>query len=163
MELQFQYDKQEVIDALRLHFMNRPEMKLFKGAFVLMIVLAFIGYGMGLVTLKMVIWIFLLSIVLILLFWYILPYTVYRNAKTFREPTISLRWTKDGITIGTKGGESSLPWTRFNQILETKQFFYLYRTNKSFFLIPANAFPDREERVAFSELLQNQFSNYTFK
>ncbi len=163
MELQFQYDKQEVIDALRFHFMNRPEMKLFKVVLALMVVLAFIGYGMNVVSLKMLIWIFLLFIVLVLIFWYILPYTVYRNAKTFQEPTISLHWTEEGISIGTERGESMLPWNRFHQILETKDFFYLYSSNKSFFLIPVDAFPDREERVAFSELLQSRFSNYIFK
>lgn len=163
MDLRFQYDKQEVINALRFHFMNRPEMKLFKVILMLMVLFAFAGYWMKIVTLQMLIWIFLLFIVLVLVFWYILPYSVYRKARTFREPAISLHWTDEGITIGTQRGESSLSWNRFHQVLETKHFFYLYSSNKSFFLIPTHAFANREERIAFSELLQNQFPDYTFK
>ncbi len=163
MDLHFQYKRQEVIDALRFHFLNRPEMKLFKTILIIMVLFAFVGYFAHFVTLQMLIWIFLLFVVVSLFFWYILPYSVYRKAKTFQEPEITLRWNKEHLLIGTRRGESTLPWSRLSNIIETKHFFYLYSSGKSFFLIPGHAFSDREERVAFSEMLQNQCADYTFK
>ena len=162
MTLHFHYDKQAVIDALRFHFMNRPEMKFFKVVLILMILSAFAGYFFGMLVLSALIWIFLLFVVLVLFFWYILPYSVYRKARTFREKDIRLDWDTRSLTIVTDSGQRTLPWDRFSNVLETSKFFYLYQSNKSFFLIPAAAFADREDRVAFSELLQNRFSHYTF-
>lgn len=163
MQLNFQYNKADVIDALRFHFMNRPEMKLFRIVLMILIAFAFIGYWMALINLQVVVWLFLLFIILILVFWYILPYSVYKKARTFSEPAIHLHWNEQNLSIGTHQGESNMPWTRFHKIVETKDFFFLYRDNKSFFLIPVDAFENEAEKNAFSELLHNQFQNYLVK
>lgn len=163
MELHFQYEERNVINALRFHFMNRPEIKLFKTILIVTIVFVFVGYFTNFITLKTLVWIFLLLIVLILFFWYILPFSVYKRAKTFKEPEITLRCTEDTLTIVTKQGESRIPWSRFSSVVETQACFYLYRTNKSFFLIPAYTFADRDERVAFGEMLQSLITDYSFK
>lgn len=163
MTLHFQYNRQEVINALRLHFMNRPEMKFFKIILICLLIFSFFGYFADFLTLQMLIWIFLFFVVMVLFFWYILPYSVYKKSKTFQETDIRLHWNADYLIIGTARGESALPWKRLSNITETRQFFYLYNSTKSFFLIPTNAFADRDDRVAFSEMLQNQCADYTFK
>lgn len=163
MQLDFQYNRPDVIEALRFHFMNRPEMKLFRTVLMVLVLLSFVGYWMKMINLQVVIWLFLLFIVLVLVFWYILPYSVYKKAKTFHEPVIHLRWNDRGLSIGTHQGESSMLWSRFDRIVETREFFFLYRDNKSFFLIPVEAFNDELEKNSFAELLHTQFRNYRVK
>ena len=160
MDVHFHYNKQQVIGALRFHFMRRPEIKLFRGFLMGIVALAFVGYFTDFIRLKMLVWIFLLFIALMLFFWYILPFSVYQRAQTFKEPEITLRWTDEMLFIITGKGESMMRWSQFDNVMETGDFFYLYRSNKSFFLVPTNAFLNKEDRVSFSEMLQNRFPNY---
>lgn len=163
MPLRFHYDKTEVINALRFHFMSRGEIKVFQVALMILIVSAFIGYWMDLINLQVVVWLFLLFIVLILIFWFILPHSVYKKARTFREPEIHLDCDEQSLSIGTQSGNHSIPWNRFERIVETKDFFYLYQNNKTFFLVPAKVFKDESERKEFSDLLRRHFRNYAVK
>ncbi|HLR37903.1 MAG TPA: YcxB family protein [Chitinophagaceae bacterium] len=163
MSIQFQYNKQAVIKALRFHFKQRPEIKIFRTLIILVVIAAFVGYFTHFLSFNALIWIFIAFVALIFFLQYMLPLSVYRRAHTFREPQLSLDFTEDYIVIGTDRGKSRIPWQQFNNVIETRDFFYLYRSNRSFFLIPANAFDAREDRIKFSEKLQQRFSNYLFK
>ncbi len=163
MTLHFKYRRREVIEALRFHFMNKPEIKLFRTFLILLVIAAFIGYFTDYISLNALTWIFIIFIALVFLLWFILPFSVYRRAHTFREPELTLSVSEETLTIGTNKGKSRIAWQRFSNVMETKDFFYLYRSNKSFFLIPANAFNSKEDRITFSKMLQKIFSDYTFK
>lgn len=163
MTLHFQYNKQKVIEALRFHFMQRPEIKLFRSLLILLVIAAFVGFFTHYINMQALIWIFLACIILMFFIHYLLPFSVYRRAHTFREPELTLDFTEESLTIGTNRGKSRIPWQQFSHVVETKEFFYIYRSNKSFFLIPVSAFSSKAERISFSEMLQKRFPNYLFK
>ncbi|GAA4304319.1 YcxB family protein [Compostibacter hankyongensis] len=162
MQINFRYQKAEVINALRFHFLNRAEIRLFRIALFVLLGIAVLGYFLHMVSLPVVVAIALMLAVLLLAFWYLLPLSIYRKAATFKE-FIRLQYNEDGVTIGTHVGERSLSWRSFNSVVETATFHYLYRDKKSFFLVPAQAFRDEAERGDFSRLLRSKFDDYIKK
>jgi hypothetical protein len=163
MQINFRYDKTTVINALRLHFLNRGETKVLRILFIALFLLGIWGYWKGIISYPVVVIIFLLIVLLTVVFWFILPHSIYKKAKTFSEPSISLQYGDEGIAIGTHAGARQLSWNSFNRVLETTDFFYLYRNNNAFFLIPTAAFRSETEKKDFRELLHRQFSNYSVK
>src|SRR5690242_9180394 len=162
MQVSFQYSKPEVIDALRFHFLNRGEIRLFRGVLFVLLAFAAFSYWGGFVSFPVVVAIVLMLMLLVLAFWYILPFSIYKKAATFKE-FIKLQYDEEGVVIGTHIGERRLSWGSFNNIVETRSFFYLYRDKKSFFLIPTNAFRSDSDRQDFSDLLKSKFGNYIRK
>lgn len=162
-EVQFTYDKAEVIGALRVHFLSRKETKILKGLCALLFIFALWGYGTSIVSYGLLVGVFLAIVLLTIVFWFVLPGAIYRKAKTFHEPTIKFQYNGDGVAIGTHAGAKHLSWQSFHRVLETNDFFYLYRNSNSFFLIPTKAFSDEGERNSFSRLLRGHINNYSFK
>lgn len=163
MLITFKYDKQQVIEGLRFHFMKRPEIRIFKTFLFVVVIFSFIGYFTHYISFNTLLWFFLLAVVLLLFLWYLLPYSVYVKARTFKEPVIKLRWDEDRLYIGTERGESRVNWERFEKVVETKDFFYLYQTNKAFFLVPQEGFDSQKEYEDFSVFLKRKFSDYTLE
>lgn len=161
MQITFRYEKTAVINALRTHFVSRRETKILRILMVVFFLLALWAYTKGIVPYSLVVVLFAVIILLTIVFWFILPKSIYRKTRTFAEPSITLDVNDEGISISTHGGAHRLPWSSFNRVLESPVFYYLYRSNNSFFLIPADAFPDPAERASFSELLRRHFSHYT--
>ena len=97
MKIYFGYDKRQVIQALRYHFISRKEIRL-----MLILVNVFALVTITLYALKKItpmpffvgssLW-----IVLMISFWFILPYMVYRKAVTFKHE-FSLDFQDDGFT-----------------------------------------------------------------
>src|SRR5690242_19120567 len=85
MQASFQYSKQEVLDARRCHFLIRGEMRLFRC--VLFVLLAFAAYSSwgGFVSFAVVVAIVLMLMLLVMALWYILPFSIYKKAATFKE------------------------------------------------------------------------------
>jgi hypothetical protein len=85
MQIFFTYDKQQVIQALRYHFINRLEVRsLIILVNVFAILSAAIFYFKKVSPLAFligtVLWLALMSA-----FWFILPNTVYKKASTFKD------------------------------------------------------------------------------
>ncbi|HMX81508.1 MAG TPA: YcxB family protein, partial [Ferruginibacter sp.] len=81
----FTYDKKKVIQALRYHFITRREIRV-----MMILINVFALLSAALFFFKRISpYAFLISsllwIMLMLTFWFILPYTVYRRADTFRD------------------------------------------------------------------------------
>lgn len=161
MQISFHYDKTAVIGALRTHFLSRRETKILRILVVVFFLLALWAYTKGIVPYSLVVVLFAVIILLTIVFWFILPKSIYRKTRTFAEPSINLDVNDDGISIGTHAGAHRLPWNSFNRVLESQYFYYLYRSNNSFFLIPTDAFSGVSEREVFSQLLHRHFSHYT--
>jgi hypothetical protein len=161
MQITFHYEKTAVINALRTHFLSRRETKILRILVVVFFLAALWAYTKGVVPYSLVVVIFAVIVLLTLVFWFVLPRSIYRKTRTFAEPSITLGFDDEGISIGTHAGAHRLPWNSFNRVLESQDFYYLYRSNNSFFLIPANAFRDAGERQSFSALLHRQFPLYT--
>lgn len=143
IQVQFDYQKQKVIQALRYHFVSQKEIK-----WLIIIVNVFAIFSAVLLYLK---YIrpepFLLSSVLWVLMaasiWYILPYMVYKKTDSFKQ-SFKASIHESGITLSTNQGQGEWLWKQFSHSLETPHFFHLYFSNKSFFLIPKDVMLDAD-------------------
>lgn len=79
--------------------------------------------------------------ILLISFWIVLPYIVYRRSDTFRN-SFRVDFTDTEFTIETERGERSWPWDAFSEFIETPNFFHLYFDPRTFFLVPKKAFTD---------------------
>ncbi len=158
--LQFTYNREEVIHALRFHFLRRGEIKVFRNTLIILLIAAITGFLFRLVNFNALLGIAIMMGILGWAFWYLLPVSTYNKAATFKD-NIRLRYNDEGMAIVTGQGERAMPWERFSQIVETRSFFFLYRDKRSFFLIPTSAFESDEAREQFSALMQRLFSDYS--
>jgi YcxB-like protein len=142
MQLQFSYDKKKVLQGLRYHFIWQPELRV-----LLVVILAFdaataILYFWGKIRpqpflLGSCIWLlFLVS------FWYLMPNTLYkRNQKTFGD-TFLITFKSDYVFLENENGEVQWGWGQFTKFAESPNFFHLYFSPKSFFLVPKDNMVD---------------------
>ncbi len=135
MEFAFSYDKRKVIQALRLHFIARREIKLMMILVnVFAILSALLFYTKKIrpepFLLGTVIWLMMLIAI-----WYILPYSIYSKSQTFKEQfTIWINETT--LRLENDKGFVTWQWNMFTRFFESPNFFHLYFNEKSFFLIP---------------------------
>lgn len=152
MTVHFTYDKKQVIQALRYHFISKREIRL-----MIILVNVFAIASAALFYLKKILpFAFLVSsflwIVLMLTFWFILPYMVYRKAATFRDH-FTMNFEDTGFSLGNERGSRSWEWRSLSTYIETPHFFHLYFDPTSFFLVPKVAFSD-DQRSEMRDLLR---------
>jgi hypothetical protein len=139
MTVSFSYDKGQVIQALRYHFLSKREIRLM---IILVNVFALVS-AVLFYTKKILPFAFLMGSVLwislMIAFWFILPGTVYRRAATFRDH-FTMNFQEASFSVGNERGSRSWPWTALSTFLETPNFFHLYFDKTSFFLVPKSAF-----------------------
>lgn len=144
MTIEFSYDKKQVIQALRYHFLSKREIRL-----MIIVVNVFAMASIALFYFKKILpfafvvgsflWFFLM-----ISFWFILPGWVYRRATTFQDHFV-MNFNDNSFTVGTDRGSRSFPWKALSNVVETPYFFHLYFDNRSFFLVPKNAFSDTND------------------
>ena len=154
MTVHFSYNKNQVIQALRYHFLNRKEIRL-----MIILVNVFAIASAALFYFKKILpFAFLASsflwFILMITFWFILPGMVYRKAATFKDH-FTMEFEDHGFSLGNERGSRSWEWKALSTYLETPHFFHLYFTSTSFFLVPKIAFSD-DERSEMRELLRNK-------
>ena len=76
-------------------------------------------------------------------FWFILPFTVYSRAQTFKDSFI-LTFLDAYMHIENPNGSKDWNYNGFKYFIETPHFFHLYVDERSFFLIPKEAFTDTD-------------------
>lgn len=135
----FTYDKKKVIQALRYHFISRKEIKI-----MMILVNVFAILSAGLFFFKKVSPLaFLISSVLwfalMILFWFLLPYMVYKKAETFQDRFKAILG-KDEFRIENERGGRSWDWSAFSTWIESPHFYHLYFNSRSFFIVPKDAF-----------------------
>jgi hypothetical protein len=157
MHLEFSYNKEEVLHALRYHFMQRGEIKVFRNTIFILLAFTMAGYAFEIVTIGALIGIAAMVLLIILVFWFLLPVSIYNKAATFKDD-IQLKYSEEGITISTRTSEQQrmLSWSTFTRVVETKYFFFLYRGKKNFFLVPTSAFKSEAAQQEFSHLANNK-------
>lgn len=139
----FYYNKAKVIQALRYHFMTRREIRL-----IMILVNVFAIFSAALFFFKKISPLaFLMGSVLwfslMIAFWFILPYTIYKKAHTFKDH-FSVTLGDNHLFLQNERGSKSWPWTAFSSIKESPYFFHLYFDPRSFFLVPKEAFADEK-------------------
>ena len=135
----FTYDKGKVIQALRYHFISRPEIKV-----MMILVNIFSIASAALFFFKKISPLaFLMSsvlwIVLMITFWFLLPRMIYRKAATFKDRFRAIISGSEFRIENERGGRS-WPWTEISNLIESPNFFHLYFNSRSFFLVPKDAF-----------------------
>jgi signal transduction histidine kinase len=144
MEFYFSYNKKMVIQALRYHFLARPEIRIL---IVLVNVFAILSAGLFFFR-KVSPVAFLVSsllwFILMISLWFILPGAVYKRASTFRD-AFKINFGQYGVQIENERGRTEWNWNKFSTFLESPHFFHLYFDSKSFFLVPKSAVENQEE------------------
>ncbi len=143
MTIHFGYNKKQVIQALRYHFISRPEIRI-----MLILVNVFAILSISLYALKKIgplpfLVGSLLWIVLMISFWFILPVLVYRRATTFQHE-FSMDFTGSGFTLRHDKGSRSWDWNDLSSYVESPHFFHLYFDSRSFLLVPKAACPPED-------------------
>jgi hypothetical protein len=154
MELAFSYNKKKVIQALRYHFISRREIRI-----MLILVNVFAVVSAVLLYLKKirpepfllgsVTWLLLMTGV-----WYILPYSIYKSAATFKD-NFRIAFNDADVRLENSKGYVNWEWSRFSKFFETPHFFHLYFDAKTFFLVPKDDM-DEDFRHGLWELLNKK-------
>jgi hypothetical protein len=154
MQLQFSYNKTQVIQALRLHFISKTDIKIMMIIVNVFAITAAILFYMKKIRPEpffagTIVWALILIAV-----WYILPYTVYNKSTMFKNE-LNAFINNEEISLHTHQGYAAWKWNKFNKWQESRHFFYLYFDNKTFFLIPKTAM-DEEMETEMRKILKEK-------
>ncbi len=155
MTIHFAYDKRQVLQALRYHFISRPELRIMiivVNVFALLSAVLF--YFKKITPLALLVG-STLWFVLMITVWFLLPLTVYKRAATFRDH-FTMNFENDSFTVQNERGTRSWPWKELRKFMETPNFFHLYFDTRSFFLVPKNGFSNSDEIYEMRQLLKEK-------
>jgi hypothetical protein len=155
MTISFSYDKKQVLQALRYHFITRPEIKILLILVnVFTIISAVLVYLHKIQPVSFLIF-SILWFVLIVVIWRILPLSIYKKSHTFRD-NFSMRIEDKEVVLGTSRGNQSWQWKDFSSFVESPYFFHLYFDSRSFFLVPKDAFQGIIELQEARQLIRDK-------
>jgi hypothetical protein len=155
MTIHFGYEKGQVLQALRYHFISRPEIRIMLILVNVFALASLVLYFLQKIepfafVLGSVLW-----MVLMISFWFILPSAVYRRAATFKDH-FTMTFGEEGFTLGHERGSRSWPWKALSTYLESPHFFHLYFDSRSFLLVPKNGCHSPEEVSQLRHLLMDK-------
>ncbi len=135
MEFRVVYQKSEVLQALRYHFIRKPEVRVM---IILVNVFALLSMGLFATGLASPIpfltgtalWLSLMFAV-----WLGMPLAVYRRNRTFRDSFI-VRLEDAHLFLSREGGSRTWAWREFSHYYETPAFFHLCFGEQGFLLLP---------------------------
>ncbi|MCO5285253.1 MAG: YcxB family protein [Chitinophagaceae bacterium] len=140
----FTYDKPKVIQALRYHFISRREIKLTIILVNLFAILSALMYFLKKISPVALMMASGLWFILMISFWFILPYLIYKRSSTFRT-RYKVDFGNTEMAIETENGKRSWEWSAFSTYVESPHFFHLYFNPQTFFLVPKDAFDNTDE------------------
>lgn len=155
MKVHFGYEKKQVLDALRSHFFSRPEIRLMV---ILVNVFAILSAALFYFKIIQPVSFLAFSLMWFLLWLTIrifLPISIYKRSQTFKDE-FTLDLQDSGIELMTDRGVQHWEWKRFSTFKETNYFFHLYFDNRSFFLVPKDAFNDLPDLQWARQLLKDK-------
>jgi YcxB-like protein len=149
----FTYDKKKVIQALRYHFITRREIKIMMILVNVFAILSALLFFFKKISPFAFLISSLLWFALMILFWFLMPYLVYRKADTFKDRFRAIL-SNDFFRIENERGGRSWNWSDFSTWIESPHFYHLYFNSRSFFIVPKDAFEGddvHEARKLFKE------------
>lgn len=155
MVIHFSYDKRQVMQALRYHFISRPEIRLMLVLVNVFALTCAVLYYLKKITPLAVLTGSFMWFFLMISFWFAMPALVYRRAATFRD-SFTMKFEEEGFSLGNERGSKSWPWRALSTFMETPNFFHLYFDSRSFFLVPKNSFSDSDEIYQLRQLLKTK-------
>jgi len=155
MTISFSYDKKQVLQALRYHFITRSEIRILLIVVnVFAIVSAVLAYMHIIQPISFMIFSFL-WFSLIIIIWRVLPLTIYKKSDTFQD-SFTMRFSEQEVVLGTSRGTQAWLWQDFSSFMESPYFFHLYFNSRSFFLVPKEAFSGIIEIQAARQLFRDK-------
>lgn len=155
MTVQFGYDKKQVIQALRYHFLMRWEIKVLLILINVFAITSAILFALKKIQpLSFLIFSFLWFL-LMLVIWRILPGSIYRRSLTFQDHFI-MHLQDENVVLETAKGSKGWPWKKFSYFVESPYFFHLYFDTRSFFLVPKDAFLSITDLQSARDLLKEK-------
>lgn len=139
----FTYEKAKVIQALRYHFITRKEIKIFMVVINLFALISAVLFFFKKISPFAFLTGSVLWLVMMLLFWFIMPFAVYKKTRTFRD-TFRIILSDDEFTLQNERGSRSWSWNELSTWLESPHFYHLYFNPRSFLIIPKDAFKDED-------------------
>jgi hypothetical protein len=155
MTVQFGYDKKQVIQALRYHFLMRPEIKILLVLINVFAITSAVLFAMKKIQPVSFLIFSFLWFLLMLVIWRILPGSIYRRSLTFQDHFI-MHLDEENVILETTKGSKGWPWTKFSYFIESPYFFHLYFDPRSFFLVPKDAFESITTLQDARELLRKK-------
>jgi hypothetical protein len=153
MKIDVTYRKPQVMQALRYHFISRPEIKIMMilvNVFALLAAALFFFRKISPLPFLMssVLWLTMMAA-----FWLWLPWLIYRRSKTFQDH-FTVTMEEQHLHIDTDKGRKSWAWREIANWYETPGFFHLYFDSRSFFLLPKDRFANGEDLAEAREILK---------
>ena len=135
MHFTFSYNKKKVMQALRYHFIAQKEIRILFVVIIIFDLVSGILYFAGKIRpdpflLGAFIWFFFL-----ISFWFLMPGIVYKRSITFKQQ-FTIYFQPAYIALENNNGRVDWEWNRFVNYFESPNFFHLYFSPKSFFLVP---------------------------
>lgn len=152
MQVQFSYNKRQVLQGLRYHFILKKEIRLLIIFINVFTILSAVLYFLKKISpfafmLGAVIWLFAL-----IMFWFVLPNMIYNRNFTFKDHFIC-ELNDQHFLLENSRGNRSWAWREFSNWIESPAFFHLYFDSRSFFLLPKDAFDNAELLLEARKLL----------
>lgn len=155
MIIHFEYEKKQVMNALRYHFISRPEIKILLIVVNIFTILSAILFYLHKIQPISFLLFSLMWFVLLFTFWIGLPLSVYKRARTFQD-RFMMDFNETEVVLQTELGTQAWSWNDFSTFLETPYFFHLYFNSRSFFLVPKDAFANLEDLQEARSLLKRR-------
>jgi hypothetical protein len=153
MTIHFGYEKKQVIQALRYHFISKMEIRIMLILVNVFAIATFTLYLLKKITPAAFLLGSFLWVVLMVSFWYILPFIVYKRAITFKH-NFSMSFTDVGFSLEHERGSKSWSWKSLKHYLESPHFFHLYFDAQSFLLVPKSGCKDADEVFALRQIIK---------
>lgn len=155
MTIHFTYEKSKVIQALRYHFITRPELRI-----MIIVVNVFALLAAALFYFKIVspLAFFtgtLLWFMLMISVWFLLPGIIYRRTATFKDH-FDMNFEEAGFSLGNERGSRNWAWQKLSTFTESPHFFHLYFDSRTFFLVPKSGFKSHDEVFEMRQLLKEK-------
>lgn len=156
MQVKVSYQKSQVLQALRYHFISKREIKL-----MIILVNVFALFAAALFFYKKVTPLaFLISsflwIASMLAFFWWLPAAIYKRSKTFKDVFFVGIEENHFFIDNNRGNTKTWAWREFSEMMETPNFFHLYFSPRSFFLLPKDVFADSDQLHTVRVLLKSK-------
>jgi hypothetical protein len=155
MTVHFGYNKKQVIQALRYHFLMRPEIKILLVLINVFAIVSAVLFAINKIQPISFLVFSVLWFVLMLIIWRILPGSIYRKSLTFKDEFI-MHFQDDVVVLETARGKQGWQWQKFSHFVESPYFFHLYFNPRAFFLVPKDSFRDITELQEARELLRGK-------
>lgn len=150
----FTYHKPKVIQALRYHFISRREIKVMMILINVFALLTASLYFFKKISPLAFVLSSLLWFVMMFVFWFLLPRIIFGKSASFKD-SFSVSMNDDKFVLSHERASKEFAWSSFTSWMESPHFFHLYINERSFFLLPKDAFEGDMEVEARNCLKKN--------